>query len=93
MAPNGSAGCLLQGGDKSLCAGSSGPAGSNPNIARLPADVWHAKHGLEIRRHTDGTSACSLSDELGTERVLLTDTPHAVPRRVCASNKKRNAHS
>lgn len=50
VAPNGSAGCLLQGGDKSLYAGSSGPAGFHPTIARLPADVWHAKHRLEIRR-------------------------------------------
>lgn len=50
MAPNGSAGCLLQGGDKSLCAGSYRPAGFHPTIARLPANVRHAKHGLEIRR-------------------------------------------
>lgn len=49
VAPNGSAGCLLQGGDKSLYAGSSGPARFHPTIAWLPADVWHAKHRLEIR--------------------------------------------
>lgn len=67
VAPNASAGCLLQGGDKSLYAGSSGSADCMIACWYMACKVW-----IWNKTATDSTPPSSSSDELRSERVLFT---------------------